>query len=211
MAQSSSVNRYPFDTMTLTGQGFVVTAPDLAVIRLGVQTTGYDIPQIQTENAQITEMVIRALKKAGVTEIKTIQYAIDKMYEYEDGKQIENGYTVRNSLEIKTNDLDHVGAIIDAAVNMGANIVTSVSFELTEPQLYYQHALNLAMDNAIQKAKSISTNLRVRLNPVPIRIIEGSTSPVPSQQLQRSFATTPIIPGELRIDAFVTADFSYSK
>jgi uncharacterized protein YggE len=93
---------------------------------------------------------------------------------------------------------------------MGANVVESISFELSDPQLYYQRALNLAVENAIQKAKSITANLHIRLTPVPIRIIEGSTLPVPMQQLQREAAATPIMPGELRIGAFVTADFQYS-
>jgi uncharacterized protein YggE len=85
MAQSLSVDRYPYDTMTLTGQGTVMATPDLAVIRLGVQTTGYDLPKIQSENAQISQRVIQALGLVGITEIKTIQYAIDKVYEYRDG------------------------------------------------------------------------------------------------------------------------------
>ena len=213
MAQPlSSVNYYPHHAMTLTGLGHVMATPDLAVIRLGVQTTGYNLSEIQPENAQISQRVIQALRQAGITEIKTIQYSIDKVYEYEAGKQIDKGYSVRNILEIKTSNIDQVGNIIDTAVTMGSNIVISISFELSDPELYYEQALNLAVDNAIQKAKTISTNLHVRLNPIPIRIIEGSSdSPFPRQQLQYDVAATPILPGDLKIEAFVTADFFYTK
>jgi len=211
MAQPLSVNHYPNYAMTLIGQGHVTATPDLALIRLGVQTTGSNLFEIQSENAQASQRVIQALGQLGITEIKTIQYSIDKMYDYADGKQIDKGYSVQNIVEIKTNNIDQVGNIIDTAVNMGSNVVTSISFTLSEPELYYQNALNLAVDNAIQKAKTISANLHVRLNPIPIRIIEGSASPSPMQQLKLDVAATPIIPGDLSIEAFVTADFFYIK
>lgn len=211
MTESLSNNSYPRHTMSLTGQGHVTVTPDLAVIRLGVQTTGYNLSQIQTENARISQRIIQALSQAGITDLKTMQYSIDKIYEYADGKQIDKGYSVQNILEIKTNNINQVGNIIDLAVKMGSNIVLSISFELSEPGLYYQHALNLAVNNAIEKAKTISTNLHIGLNPIPIRIIEGNAPPVPMQQFQRDIAATPIVPGNLRIEAFVTADFFYSE
>ncbi|MBN7772293.1 SIMPL domain-containing protein [Clostridium aminobutyricum] len=210
MAHSFSDNRHPFDTMTLTGQGTVMATPDMAVIRLGVQTTGYDLPQIQADNAQISQRIIQSLSQAGYTDIRTIQYSIDRIYEYQDGNPIDKGYSVRNMIEIRTNYIDQAGNIIDTAVNMGANVVDSISFELSDPQLYYQHALNLAVDNAIQKAKSIAANLRIKLSPVPVRIIEGGAPAVPLQQFQREAAATPILPGEMRIEASITADFLYS-
>lgn len=210
MAQSLSTNRYPYQSMTLTGEAHVTTTPDLAVIHLGVQTTGYDLSQIQSENAQVSQNIIDALKQAEVTEIKTIQYSIDKMYDYDDGTKIDKGYSVKHIFEIKTDDIEQIGNLIDIAVNMGANIVESISLELSDPELYYQQALNLAIDNAIEKAKSITTNLNIKLNPVPVRIVEGTASPIPMQQFQREAVTTPIVPGELTIEALVTTDFIYA-
>lgn len=210
MAQSLTGNNYSNHTMTLNGQGQIMATPDLAVIRLGVQTSGYDLTQIQSENAQIIQRIIQTLSQAGIADIKTIQYKIDKLYEYKDGNRIDKGYSVRNILEIRTNDIYQAGDIIDTAVNMGSNVVESISFELSEPELYYQYALNMAVENAIQKAKSISTNLHQKLNPIPIRIIEGGSSPIPMQQFQREAAATPIVPGQLKIEASISADFLYA-
>lgn len=209
MVPSNSTNRYPNNVMTLTGQGAVTATPDLAVIRLGVQTTGYNLSRIQSDNAQVNQNIIQALNQAGYTDIRTAQYTIDKAYDYQDGNQIDKGYTVRNLLEIRTNNVSQVGAIIDTAVEMGANIVESISFEVSNPQLYYQRALNLAVNDAMQKAKSIADNLRIRLISIPSRIVENSASPAPVQEFQRLAATT-ILPGNLNIEAFITADFLYS-
>ncbi|QAT42236.1 SIMPL domain-containing protein [Aminipila luticellarii] len=210
MVRSLSDNNYSNHTMTLTGQGYVTAAPDTAVIRLGVRTTGYNVSQIQSDNAQSMKEVIQALNLLGITEIKTVQYLIDQLYEYQEGKQIDKGYEVKHIVQIQTDKLNEVGKIIDTVVSAGSNLIEAISFELSEPALFYQQALNNALNNAVDKAKSISDTLHTRLNPVPIRILENSIPPVPFLFTPRGAATTPIIPGGLSVEAFVTVDFAYT-
>ncbi|WP_312092300.1 SIMPL domain-containing protein [Aminipila sp.] len=211
MAQRSSAHNHWKPIMTLTGQGQITAAPDLAVIRLGVETTGYNLAQIQSENAQISQMVIELIQEAGNAEVRTADYSIERISQYENGNQIDKGYSVKHILEITTEDIESTGEIIDMAVRMGANVVESISFGLSDPELFYQKALNLAVDNAIEKSQSISGNLRVRIDPIPVRIVEAGHSPSPLLRFQRDAAATPITPGELTIEAVVTADFIYSS
>nr|WP_312577548.1 SIMPL domain-containing protein [Sedimentibacter sp.] len=209
MTNSLADNNFKCKTMTLNGQGNLTLIPDVAVIRLGVQTTGESLLLIQNENAQEVQSILQSLKRLGVTDVKTYQYSIDKIYDYENGNRIDKGYYVRNILEIKTRNMSQVGNIIDSAVNAGANVVDLISFQVSEPEIYYQQALNSAINNAIQKSKSISMNLGMKTDPVPIQIIENSFSPLPKQQFQREVAATPIIPGDIQIDASVTVVFLY--
>jgi hypothetical protein len=195
--------------MTLTGQGQITTVPNIAVIRLGVQTTGENLVDIQSENAQIAQVIIQALQRMGISDIKTFQYSIDKLYDYENGRQIDRGYSVRNILEIRTTNLDMAGNIIDTAVNLGANVVDLISFDVANREYYYQQALNMAIMNAMQKAKSISINLGIPADPAPIRIVENSVTPVQPYFRQELAATTPIMPGNIKIEASVTVDFSF--
>ena len=194
-------------TMILTGHGEIATAPDTVIIRLGIQTTGENLSQIQAENARISQSIIQVLQRMGITDIKTHQYSIDKVYDYEDGRQIDRGFSVRNILEIRTNDLETVGNIIDASVNAGANIVDLISFDVSGREYYYQQALNMAILNAIQKAQSITMNLGLSSTAVPVKIVENTVMPFP---VQREFAAvTPIMPGTVNIEANVTVDFVY--
>lgn len=194
--------------MTLTGHGQMSVAPDIAIIRLGVQTTGENLAQIQADNARSSQAIIQVLQRMGITEIKTFQYSIDKVYDYVEGRQIDRGYSVRNILEIRTNNLDAVGTIIDASVNAGANIVDLISFDLSNREYYYQQALNMAIMNAIQKANSITMNLGLSSSPVPVKIVENTA--MPFLPVQREFvAATPIVPGTLMVEANVTVDFVY--
>jgi uncharacterized protein YggE len=212
MTNTKEFNLPPYNKMTLTGKGQVTAIPDLAILRLGVQTTGYNLTEAQSENARISQNVLDALHQLGVTDIKTYQYLIEMLYDYENGVRIDKGYSVRNILEIRTNNMNMVGSIIDSSVDNGANIVEFVNFEVSAPELYYQEALNLAVNDAYQKAKSIAANLRIMINPIPTLITENSSPPIPFSRVfssRESGFATPIEPGNKLIEALVTVEFMY--
>lgn len=203
----------PRKKMIFNGMGQVTVNPDLAILRLGVQTTGENVTTVQSENAKISRQVLDSIRQLGVTDIKTYQYQIEKLYEYDNGKRIDRGYSVRNIFEIRTGNIGQVGIIIDTAVNNGANIVDLISFDVAAPELYYQQALNKAVNNAIQKARSVASNLRIMFDPVPTLISENSLQPVPYTP---TFAargevayTTPIELGSMQIEASVKVEFEY--
>ena len=104
----------------------------------------------------ISQAVLQSLQQLGITDINTYEYNINKIYEYEDSMQIDKGYSARNILEIKTNNLGQVGYVIDTAVYYGANIVDLVHFDILDKEVYYLQVLNLAIENAIRKADSIA-------------------------------------------------------
>lgn len=195
--------------MTLSGQGQVAASPNLAIIHLGVETTGFDLTAMQAENARIIEAVTQALRAMGISDIKTVQYSIDKNYIFENGRQIDRGYTIRHILEIRSNQIDDVGRIVDTAVMMGANRVEFIAFDLSDRGSYYRQALNLALEDAQKKAISISRSLRIQVDLIPIRIVENSALPIQPLLFQREAAGTQILPGTLLIEASITAEFSY--
>ncbi len=202
---------HDYNAMLLSGKGEVSAVPDIAVLRLGVQTTGENLQAIQAENAKTTQSVLQALYQLGVTEIQTVQYDINKLIEYEEGKQIDKGYSVRNILEIRTDNMGLVGTIIDSAVGSGANVVEFINFEVSDTDRYYLQALNLAIANAYEKAVSIAERLRLQINPAPRRITENSTPPIPFRaiNLREGAFATPIEAGTNQIEASVTVEFTY--
>ncbi len=209
MAKCYTERRATRNSMTLSGQGQVAALPDQAIIHLGVQTTGFDLTTMQAENARAIEAVTQALRAMGVSDIKTAQYSIDKNYIFENGRQIDRGYTIRNILEIRTNQIDDVGRIIDTAVMMGANRVDFIAFDLSDRDSYYRQALNLALKDAQQKAVSIARSMGIQADSIPIRIVENSSLPIQPLQFQREAAGTQIMPGPLVIEASITAEFLY--
>jgi hypothetical protein len=199
------------NTMTLIGKGLVTAEPDTAILRLGVETIGSDLTTAQEENAGLSEAILQSLRQLGIEDIQTFQYTINRLIEYENSNRVDKGYSVRNILEIRTDETDQIGLIIDTAVRNGANVVDLVSFEVSDTYTYYLQALNLAVVNAWDKAKSIAETLGLTYIPVPRRIIENETMPVPFQAiaLREGLRTTPIEAGTQRIEAAVTVTFAY--
>ena len=198
--------------MILNGNGQLTAIPDITILRLGVVTTGDNVTIAQQENARISQDVIQSIQQLGVEDIKTFQYVIDRLYDYENGTRIDRGYSIRNIFEIRITDMNLVGTVIDTAVNSGANAVDFINFEVSALDYIYQQALNLAVRNAYQKAQSISASLGTRINPVPKSIIEDSTAPIPYSSMftaREDLFATPIEPGDKQITASVTVEFIY--
>jgi len=193
--------------MTLTGHSEMEIPPDIIIIRLGVQTTGENLSQIQADNARISQSIIQTLQRMGINDIKTSQYSIDRVYDFEDGRQIDRGFSVRNILQIRTANLEAAGSIIDAAVNAGANVVDLITFDISNREYYYQQVLNMAILNAIQKANSITRNLGYSTPALVVNIVENTA--IPFLPVQRELAATPIIPGAINIAADVTVEFVF--
>ncbi len=195
------------------GTGRIQAAPDTAIITLGVVTEGQDLEKLQSENAEATTRVIKTILNSGVPRdnIRTTSYTIDPQYDYEDGKQIFKGYKVSNILSIEVTRLSEVGEIIDGAVNAGANIVQGVNFIIKNTEGYYNEALRLSLRNAQGKALTLSQDMAIKIDRIPISIKEIQTSRVyNSANFLKVSETTPIMTGTLEITAEITAIFLYS-
>lgn len=198
--------------ITLEGEGKVRAYPDLAVVRLGVISEGLNLSVLQTENAVIIRNIVDILNEMGVEDISTFQYTVDKNYVFRNNQRIDEGYIVRNILEIEIFDMTNLGTFIDTAVELGANYVDSIFFQISDPSTYYQEALNLAIKDGIDKASNISNEFGLNINLTPRSITEQVTSlqaPRPFYASRDGIETTPILPGDREIAANVTLEFTY--
>ena len=200
------------NTITVNGDGQVSAIPDIAVIRLGVQTEGENLAEIQARNAETSQAVLQALAQYDPDDIRSFQYQINKLYDFTDGRQMDRGYSVRNIFELRTRMMDQLGLIIDTAVASGANIVELIEFEVADSSSYYLEALRLALDNAFQKAYTIADSLGIQKEPVPVKITESSSLSVPPRPFiarEGGVFVTPVEPGSEQIEASVIVEFRY--
>lgn len=196
------------------GEGTVSASPDRAIIVLGTVTENVSLTIAQKENAESVSNIINELLKLNIPQqqIQTVEFRIDILYNYEDGKQIFRGYQITHLLQITINNLDQTGLVVDTAVANGANTVSSIQFKMAHPEMHYNRSLSLALENAHHKAMTIANTLGVTLNRIPLRIQEESRAqePIPYQaSLLATSAPTPIQPGELKITAAVKVQYSF--
>ncbi|WP_453994215.1 SIMPL domain-containing protein [Bacillus nitroreducens] len=201
--------------LKVSGEGIVTTVPNSATITIGIITESSTVTEAQNENNERSSMVIESLLALGIPNenMKTSDFRIEILYDYENSKQTLRGYRVIHMLQISNVDIQMVGNIVDTAVQNGANTVTSIEFTVSDPQTYYAKALENAVKDAQNKARTIANQLAVHLQEVPLHIQELSHQPPPvpyqTAMFAKSEAATPIQPGELTITARIEATFTY--
>ncbi|MFK2826465.1 SIMPL domain-containing protein [Bacillus sp. B190/17] len=212
-----SYRNQPTYIMTVDGQGHVTAKPDEAILTIGIVTKNPDAQTAQQENSMISSRVIAALRQIGIEEndIRTAAYSIRPEYDYIEGQSVFRGYEVEHLLQITVKDLSKIGNVYDAAVKNGANIARNIELRVSNPNIYYQEALKLAIYNATEKADTIARTIGVTVNNIPLRIVEGGQPENPRpmvlafSQSSSSEAVPPIQTGELTINAAVKAIFGY--
>lgn len=200
-------------TVSVNGEGVVNAQPDMALVTLGAITENKDLTAAQQANSAAMTSVINGLLQMGIPNenIKTVQYTIDPVYDYQDGKQLLRGYRVTHLLQVTIPQIPLVGQIVDQAVQNGANSVSNIQFTLAHPEARYNEALSLAIRNAQQKAYTISQTIGAPINLLPQKIRETSQgTPVPLEPVAyaKVAAATPIEAGQLQVKATINAQFS---
>ncbi|WP_342533538.1 SIMPL domain-containing protein [Lysinibacillus sp. FSL K6-0057] len=209
---NQQAHHHPSRTMTVTGNGQVMATPSSTQIQIEVQTQGNNVQGPQQENATIMNQVIQSLIALGIPrdQIQTASYRITPLYNFEDGKQIFNGYEVVNAISVNVANTNNLGLIIDTAVENGANRIANIQFKMDHTDAYYQQALSLALQNAQLKAKTIAETMHLPLQPLPIEIVEEqANTPILYRSMAVSSGVTPIEQGQIAIDATVRVKFQY--
>lgn len=200
--------------MTVTGNGKVVAQASYVQLQIEVTTQGKNVQQAQQENASTMNRVKQSILALTIPRenIQTAAYTIAPIYDYVEGKQVFTGYEVTNAITVKVPDTNLVGAVIDTAVENGANRISSIQFKIDHADVYYQQALSLALHNAQMKANTIAQTMHLALHPQPLEIVEENESgPVlyKSMAMADSSITTPIEQGQITISAAVRVTFQY--
>jgi uncharacterized protein YggE len=142
-------------------------------------------------------------------DLKTVNYSLSPVYRYPQGQPpVLTGYNASNTVEVRTDNLNIVGQIIDTATAAGANTVTSLRFGIKEDQPLRAQALRRAATEARAQATAMAEGLNVRLGNV-LMAEEGTSvrPPVPFMESRvAAAAPTPIETGLVQVQATVTLE-----
>lgn len=193
------------DTVTTLGHGVITIAPDEATVTAGVHTQAASASAALAENAKLMTAVAAALKAAGGQELQTQQVSL---YPQTGPQGDVTAYVADNSVSAKTK-IAGAGALIDAAVNAGANTVSGPSLDVSDRDARYRDALGKAVADARLKAEALAKAGGFGVGPVS-SVTEGGSAPTPVFQAAVGAAksdSTPIEPGTQDITADVTVTF----
>ena len=195
----------PVAGITATGTGSVTVVPDRALFWFGVQSEGRTASAALNANAAEIRRVIDALRSAGVAaaDLQTQQVSLSPRTN-ETGEIV--GYTAVNTVSARIRDIDRAGAVIDAAVNAGANQVGGPQLIRADQNAQYRSALRAAIADARAKAQALAEASNVTLGPI-VAVAEAGSGPAPLPATERAAADTPVMPGTQEVQAIVTVTF----
>lgn len=199
-------------TMTVSGVGEAAATPDMAIIRIGVETEGPSAAVALNNNSANMRGVIDTLKELGVEErdIQTSNLTVNPRYDYNNSQNRPRliGFVAGNTVTVQLRDLENVGAVLDETVQAGANTINQLTFAFADPKPLYDEARTAAVAHAKAQAELLSEAAGVRLGPI-LTIHDGHVgAPTPRKPMARLEAafdqSVPIASGESMVTANVT-------
>ena len=158
------------NTVSFSGEGRVVSKPDIAKVNLSIVTNALTSKIAQDENSNKSKAVTDYLKKQNIDDkdIKTTGYNIYPQYKYPQygGQPTITGYQVNQTMEVKVRDLDKVSNILDGVVSAGANVVNQLSFEIDNPEALKAEARTKAIADAKKKANELKSQVGISLGKI---------------------------------------------
>lgn len=201
--------------ITVTGQGSVEAAPDMASIRIGVTREAQLAGEALDATSGAVESVIARLEGEGIAprDMQTQGLSLQPKWSRQSSNDTSDpriiGFVARNTLSVRVRDLEALGGILNAVVEDGANTFDGLQFSLADPDAAIVAARADAVADAISKAEQLAQAAGVSLGPIK-SISESGGAPRPVMMDMagaRMASDVPVAQGEVSLTARVVVEF----
>ena len=202
--------------LTVSGEGSVASAPDMATVHLGVQRDARDAGAAMAATSEAAASILTSLEAAGVatSDIQTTRIGLDPRYARQNDNNPPRitGYVASNDLVVRVRDLDALGGILDKLVSDGANSFRGISFGVSDTSDLTEEARIAAVKDAMQRAETLASAAGVTLGAIQ-SMSEGGGGAVPQPMMRSAMvaeAAVPVAQGEIEVRSRVTVVFEIS-
>ncbi|MBI2833156.1 MAG: SIMPL domain-containing protein [Acidobacteria bacterium] len=202
-----------------TGEAIVHVPPDRAHVNITAQSRARSPREAQQRNAEAMAAVQRKLKDARIPPdaIRTLTYDLQPEFDYQNGRQTLRDYLATNTIEVRVDEIERVGDVIDLSIGSGATSVSGIRFDLKNRDAVERDALRQAVADARARADAAAAGAGQTVQRV-LRIeeqrLEHRPPPRPMMMAARADVAaveTPIAAGELEVRAQVTLTAELGK
>jgi len=169
--------------VTVSGECTLQITPDRGSV---IFVASHLEPLAKTAIAKSTELYEKLrveLKKSGVKnlELASTEYSVQERKEWENNKSVSKGFEARLGLKATTTDVAAMGDLMALAAMVGVKETHSMQITLSESKSLEEKkkCLNIAAQNAKEKAETLVKSLGAKLGKV-IQIIESGAIQPPS-------------------------------
>ncbi|MGE0002158.1 MAG: SIMPL domain-containing protein [Fimbriimonadaceae bacterium] len=170
--QSVSVRTsYVEDGLQVTGTATVRAVPTLVVLRLGCAFSDARASAAKANTDSTVKKIIAAVRAAGIpsNDVQTREYRLGPSYDSE--RRITTWHS-SSSLEVRVLEVGKASAVLQAALDAGANRVDSIDYTIEELEKLRAQARDEACRVAQSKADQFAKNFKARVGR-PTRISES--------------------------------------
>ncbi|WP_165354821.1 SIMPL domain-containing protein [Tropicimonas sp. IMCC6043] len=198
--------------LTVTGQGQVAVAPDMATVTFGAVAEADEAADAMAGVGARMGTVLERIEAAGIaaTDVQTNTLTLEPRWQQEtrEGPARIEGFVARSGAVVRVRDLDALGGLLDALVSDGANEFRGLSFGLQAPQPVEDEARRAAVADAIRKAELYAEAAGVTLG--PILSIDEHGGGVEPRMMRAAMAESglPVAAGEVEIAASVSITYA---
>jgi uncharacterized protein YggE len=201
-------------TIVTRGQATVVVRPDRAFVTIAAESRSRNSAEAQKLNATAMNAVLQKIEQSGVAKdaIRTTGYELQPEFDYAGGRQTFRNYVARNTVEVRLDDIDRVGVVIDAAGAGGATTIAGIRFDVRNRAAVERDALRQAVAEARARADAAAAGAGATIDRVVRIEEEGMVEPprpmmrMAAQAVERD--ATPVSPSTIEIQARVTLTVS---
>ena len=206
-------------TITVTGKSQISVPSDLLKIQVSAVTTDKTAERALSQNNDKMNKTIEILKKMGLDKknVQTQSYSLNPVWKPRPNNPPEYwkssiiGYTVENSILIKTKKLDMAGKIIENVIKSGSNKIDSVTFALDNQDKYKNEAIASGKSYAETMAKTGSVTLvgikNMSLGGTYIRANNPRSYSNVMMKMDMAESAPQINPGQVKVEASVNITY----
>lgn len=199
----------PGRTITVTGRGTVEVVPDVATVSLGVEARRPSAQEAQEAAAATMARMVHRLLRLGIPPGRMTTLTV-LLVSVEEPTTHQPAYEAIQRLAVRVDDPGRAGAVIDAAVGAGANLVGPVSLGIRHPSAPLARALRLAVQDTEEAARAMASTAGLRA--VHLVALEEMGPPaIPRITLVGSpgTASTSVLPGVITVEVQVRATYAF--
>ena len=206
----------PVPTLVTNGQGETKLVPDRARLEISVQTRAATAAEAGAQNAKKQQSVLDALRRMGFTseQLSTVNYNLFPEMQYDKNGQSPRvvAYNATNTIRVDIRDVGMIGKAIDASLEAGANMISSLSFYSSNTDAARRSALAAAVARARSDAEAMASAAGGSVGALMELATSDFAPPViynranmAGDMSAKAAMPTPIEPGEQTVTATVVA------
>ncbi|MGE4244671.1 MAG: SIMPL domain-containing protein [Parvibaculaceae bacterium] len=154
----------------VSGTGTVRAKPDLALVRVGVESKASTIQEALERNNRAMRALLARIQELGIAkeDVFTSQFSVGETtrYDKETSEQVPTGFSASNEVTLTIRKVGNTGNILNQLSSAEASRIGGLEFTFSNPESLLNQARLRALKDAKRKAEVYARGMSVKLGAI---------------------------------------------